>query len=648
MNKILIAFLLLCCSLAHSQTNIKRFAWKSAPVLHTVPQQFKEAAAVLIEDDRLIEYSFEKEELFFFKTLHRIVHINNDRGIESFNKIYLPFQEGTVMVDVKARTILPNGKIIELNKNNIKEITDDDGTYKIFAMDGLTIGCEVEFYYTIKTGSSFFGTEILSSSLPVMKAGFDLIAPDHLVFETMSFNGLASAKDTVIGEKRYSSIRDYNLKGMDEEKYSYYQANLKRVEYKLAYNTAKPVRERLFSWTELAKRVHSIYNITNDKENKKIKDLLAETAVKTAVNQAAKIMAVENYLKKNFNTRDDISVDDADDLTAVIKNKIASHRAIIKLYLGIFRELQIDYQLVLTGDRKNYVVEKTFENWNNAKNLLVYFPSTKKFLAPTEIEYRYPWIPPSWAATHGLYCVSTTIGNFTTSIGEIKMVPLEPFEQNYQNMELDLELTKTDDLMLKVKHLFGGYAASNYRFPFVMLPENEQQEILKQIVKFGSHSDNIISHSFENRDFEQVDPYKPFIINASVKNNSLVEHAGQKIIVKIGEVIGQQVEMYDLQNRETKVAIEFPHSLVRTIRLAIPEGYKIKNADDLKINIVYKENNQTTMGFVSDYEVKGSLITIKIVEDYKNTMYPLEQYETFKKVINAAADFNKVVLIFEK
>jgi hypothetical protein len=359
-------------------------------------------------------------------------------------------------------------------------------------------------------------------------------------------------------------------------------------------------------------------------------------------------MAIENYLKKNFNTRDDISYDDADDLTQVIKNKMGSHRAIARLYLGILRESNIDYQLVLAGDRQNYGVERSFENWNNAKNLLIYFPTSKKFLAPTELEYRYPWFPPSWGATNGLFVTSTTIGNFTTSIGEVKNIPLEAFEHNYQNMELDLELNKNDELMLKVRHLYGGYSAPNYRLPFVMLAANEQENVLKQIVKFGANSDNIISHSFENREFEQVDPYKPFVINASVKGNNLVEHAGPKVIIKIGEVIGQQVEMYDTKNRQTKVAIEYPHSLVRKIRLTIPEGYKIKNADDLKINIVHKEKNEVTMGFVSDYEIKGSVITISIVEDYRSTYYPIEQYDTFKKVINAAADFNKVVLILEK
>ena len=55
-----------------------------------------------------------------------------------------------------------------------------------------------------------------------------------------------------------------------------------------------------------------------------------------------------------------------------------------------------------------------------------------------------------------------------------------------------------------------------------------------------------------------------------------------------------------------------------------------------------------TMGFVSNYEVAGNQVIIHIYETYKRTQYPLSQFEDFKKVINASADFNKVVLVLEK
>ena len=213
---------------------------------------------------------------------------------------------------------------------------------------------------------------------------------------------------------------------------------------------------------------------------------------------------------------------------------------------------------------------------------------------------------------------------------------------------MNLKLDKNDAMLIDVKQSYGGYAAPNYRAPFVFLPEDEQDKVLKEMIKFGTNSENILSHSYENKDLDQAEPYKPFVINASVRSNNLIERAGEKIIIKIGEVIGEQTQMYNAKARTTNIDLAYPHALVRTIKVTIPEGYMVKNLADLTFNELYKEKEITTLGFVCSYEQKGNILNITIKEDYRNATYPLQQFETFKKVINAAADFNKVVLILDK
>ena len=80
----------------------------------------------------------------------------------------------------------------------------------------------------------------------------------------------------------------------------------------------------------------------------------------------------------------------------------------------------------------------------------------------------------------------------------------------------------------------------------------------------------------------------------------------------------------------------------------MPEGYTIKNPEELTINHTFNENGASTMGFVSSYKLDKNELTIHVVEEYKQVFYPLSQYEDFKKIINAAADFNKIVLVLEK
>jgi hypothetical protein len=647
MRSFIFALVVFVAGKAMAQTPYQAFQWKSNPALHTINPAFKDAPAVFIEDQRIIEYAFEKNQLYLFRTFHRIIHINSDKGIEAFNKIYLPVNEGIDMLDVKARTILPNGKIIEMDRRNIKDLKDNDGQYKIFALEGLVKGSEVEFYFTIKKAPSFFGREVLSSRIPAQKARFELISPNHLFFEAKSYNQLSAGRDTIIGEKRHLVIQDENLAEIDEEKYAMYQASQKRVEYKLAYNKANQSASRLFTWDELAKKVYEIYYTVPDKDKRRVNDLLKEIRFPVSATVADKIRIIEHFLKQRYFTKDDVDSDDAEDLSKALKNKIMSERALVKLYATMYQLAGIDFNIVLAGDRSDYTVERSFENWNNAANVVLYFPATRKFLAPTQLEYRYPWIPPTWAGTNGLYCVTATIGNFTTAVAEVKQVQMEAFENSYQNLDVSIKMDK-DEAVLDVKQLYGGYAAPNYRAPFVFMPAEEQRSVLKQLIKFGTNSENILSNSFENKELEQADPYKPFIINATVRSSNLVERAGSKLMIKIGEVIGPQAEMYDEKPRMLPIELGFPHVLVRTIRFTVPEGYRVANLKDLNIDYSHKEKDVMTMGFVTTHELKGNVLTIMVNEVYRNTTYPLSQYDIFKKVINAAADFNKIVLILEK
>jgi hypothetical protein len=648
MRILFLIVLTITCTCGQSQSNYTKEQWQAAPALHTIEKKYSDAAAVYVLDKKVSEFVIEKDGFFVYRTLHRIVHINNDQGIESFNKVYLPFGDGVEMLDVKARTVLPDGKVIELNKANIKDITDDEGnSYKIFAIDGLTKNCEVEYYYTLKKVPSYFGTDFISSKIPAMQSRWELIAPATLVFETKAFNNLPAIKDSSSADKRYLWLDARNIDEADEEKYAMYDADLKRVEYKLAYNKAKNATERLFTWNELAKKAYAMYAEVSEKEEKKIKEVLAGMILLKS-STPEKIAVIESYIKKNFVIRKDISSEDANDLTKVLKAKVISERATIKLFLAFYNAAGVSNQLVFCGSRSDYGLDRSFENWNNASNNVIYFPDQKKFLAPTEVEFRCPWIPPTWAGTLGVFCVPTTIGSFTTALSEVKQIPFEEYEYNFSNINVKASFEKEEAMLLQVQQAYGGYSAVNYRAAFSFAPQDQQDKFLKELIKFGTNSENMLSHNFENKDLEQSDPYKPFIINASVRSTQLFDKAGAKYLVKVGELIGQQAEMYETKQRSNNITLYYPHALVRDIELTIPDGYKVANLDDININQVYKDGDVITMGFVSRYELSGNTLKIKIEENYRNVTYPIEQYEVFKKVINAAADFNKVVLILDK
>jgi hypothetical protein len=106
--------------------------------------------------------------------------------------------------------------------------------------------------------------------------------------------------------------------------------------------------------------------------------------------------------------------------------------------------------------------------------------------------------------------------------------------------------------------------------------------------------------------------------------------------------------MYQEKERRLPFTIEYPHVLDRKVEVLIPEGYYVKNPDDINIKFTGEESGKNDMGFISSYTLEGNRLVITIHEYYKEINYAKSRADNYRQVINAAADFNKVVLVFEK
>jgi hypothetical protein len=83
------------------------------------------------------------------------------------------------------------------------------------------------------------------------------------------------------------------------------------------------------------------------------------------------------------------------------------------------------------------------------------------------------------------------------------------------------------------------------------------------------------------------------------------------------------------------------HGYYREIKFEIPQGYTVSNLEDLKMDVQMMHNNKVSSCFKADYELSANTLTIRSTEYYSEMEYPVEEFESFRKVINAAADFNK-------
>lgn len=206
-----------------------------------------------------------------------------------------------------------------------------------------------------------------------------------------------------------------------------------------------------------------------------------------------------------------------------------------------------------------------------------------------------------------------------------------------------------DQVQGKVTRQMTGHQAAQLRpyYHFVKA-EEERKNLTNEIIKSTLKPDVTYTNvQIKNTNLNSDEVFKPFILSTDMVLKSVLERAGKKYLFKVGELIGPQVEMYNEGARQFSIDMGNAHSYKRVIKIRIPEGYKVSGLESLKRSIT-DGKAEPIMGFVSDYKMEGNLLTVTIDEYYKQVLQPLETYEIFQKIINAAADFNKVTLLLEK
>ncbi|HMU11653.1 MAG TPA: DUF3857 domain-containing protein, partial [Ferruginibacter sp.] len=553
--------------------------------------------------------------------------------------------------DIKARVITSAGKIINIVSSSIKDEVIEGTRFKFFAMEGLEKNSEIEFSYVTKRNPTFFGSETFQGkSTPYAKVNVSIVVPKHLKFEAAGFNGFKVLKDSVIGDERVIACYAENIKELDDEKYGLREPNLQRLDFKLSYNLSGNRSDvKLYTWNEMSRNIYG--NLTNytEKEKKAIAKFIKAANFPDNVTEEKTIQLLEDYMKTRINIDDKLISEDAENIEAIIKTGNSNNFGASRFFIAMLENKAIPYQVVFPSVRDQLPLVENLENWNRIDELLIFFPSTRKYLQPSGNTLRYPYVEPYWTGTRGLFLKITSIGDMKTVVAKFDSIAMEPFDQHAHNMEVSAKLNESgDSLFINSKQIFKGYGSIYYRPIWAYLTGDKQDEAVKDIISSVAKSENIQNIKVENTNFTDLWDNKPLMVSGTIQTAELLDKAGKKILFKIGELIGPQEQMYQEKPRQLPVELQYPHILERVIRFRVPDGYFIKNVNDLNSSIEIKEGENVVLGFRSSYTLNGSDLVVDVLETYRLLKYPMSQFETFKKVINAAADFNKIVLVLEK
>lgn len=645
MKKILLAALCFSAITNFAQDfEQNEYSWSPEPKRVEISENDKKYDYVSLIHHHYSEVIIDEEGEYLFETFHTKNRIVTDAGVEANNTIHLPLHEKIEILEIKARTIDKNGKIVNFDKDNMKKVEnlDGQGDYNLLAIDGIEVGSDVEYIFKLKKPASIMGSEHIQASVPVKDFIFQLITPESFVFKAHGFNNCPEFTDSISDEdeKQFITIKSNEIQPLDEEKYSLHDANLMRLDYKFSHvknsgngeyglntNVVQSMYKKIYTDKKAIKTAKKKY------KKMKISDKSEEEQIEHILGHGDDLLAALQSLG-NYN----ITISGGGNLNGIEEKA------------RIFEIAGIKHEIVMGISRYETDVPEEFESPLYLENTYMYFPGTNKYAKVSLFgANNYGYLPFSWTNTHALFMKRISIGGQDGAIPEIRFVEGTNL-MSKDNIEVKVVF---DDEMESpkcefVKSLFG-YSGMDYHNLAKYLKDEQKEEVTNDLAKGILGEDTEVKECEIDSLESKVNPFDvPFVYRGTISNPNLLENAGKNYLFNVGKLIGPQANMYKDKDRKLDIDCAYKHELNRTIKFTIPEGYDAKGLDKLNIDIQRGEDGKDkTCGFISSYKVNGNEVEVTIKEFYYQVQYNKEFITKFREVINAAADFNKVVVVFE-
>lgn len=647
MKQISFLFLMFCIGFTGiaQQLYYETYNWDKPVIFSTDTVSPK----VILCENSTIEYTFIDDNFTQFNLVHSIEQINSEEEIEANNKRFININSNNELVVAKARVINRNQKTFELDQSQILSSTDEKTgkTHHYFALDGIEKGCIINLYYVIRKTPSYNGNiQYIQDQYPTDSFEFNLITPSHLVFEFATYNDTNTIKNIESENKNHYQLKLTNIPALIDEDQSPYYQSLKQVWYKLDKNLANSTKD-ISSYGDASQNVYqNLFVLTDSKDVKALAKLKKQIPVTNSESAEQLIIDIENYLKANINIIEAYGPP-YNQTSWIIDNKTASTNGMTMLFVQLFKAFNLNFQVVLTNDRTVSFFNKDFESYNCLDSYLIFFPDLKKYLDPENFIYRFPLIPYELTDNNGLFIKETTLGDFSTGIGKVKYIDPLGYRDSYNDMNISASFAPDfDSTLLNIEIISMGYYALYNQAYYALLNQQDKKDMIRENLDMYMKDLAYDDYTVINGEVELVGK-KPYIVQTKAKTVNLIETAGNKFLFKAGELIGPQVEMYSEKERQLPVHDSYKRSFIRHLKIEIPDGFTIKNLNDLNIDEHYIIGNDTILIFNSKYTTDGHVVNIEITEYYDQLYYKVSEYEAYRKVVNAAADFNKIILVFE-
>jgi hypothetical protein len=625
------------------------FEWDTIPFSSYNLEQYGNENTIVLASKYCAEYYYRDvtTNLEMFITIHKKYLVLNDQALNEVNKFTISLPENASIVDMNARFITQDGKVTEVSKDRIKTIENEEGSKhsKLFAIEGASVPGIVEYYYIIRRPFIIQNSYYCQWQVPAYNVSFELYSPKNLHFLFKTYNDTPPVEATYAKDSTmlYYSLFLDSVPPMRHERQALNYANYKRITYSLAYNYDYRIT-RIRTLDEAAAYFYEAYMELDKKEIKLLNNALKKIPLKN-LTEEEKIRKIEVWAKNNINF---VKTSDAraSNLEFILKNNIANANGFARLLIGLYKVANIPFEFVISCDKSDYYFDPDMNTWNYLEDPLLYFPNIKKYIKPDEFEYRLGYFPREYQNNYGLFLRTIRLGDLESFKQSVRLIEPIPLSANMDTTYVKAAISKSgDQVHYQITKMIYGDNATYYQAYYDLVNDEAKKTIQGFYVKFGDNA--VVDRCIVKNTAQEDVLRKPFLFEAEA-HTDLVSMANDRYIVNIGELIGPQMELYSDKPRQQPIDVRSLHGYHREIEFTIPEGYRCNDISALNMDVILDDGTGISARFTSKAEIVNNVIKVEIVEYYDKIEYPVEMYDAYKAVINAAADFNKVTVVLEK
>jgi cellulose synthase operon protein C len=477
-----------------------------------VPDQkdYPESDAVIILDFTHNQLLREDGKLVTYKTRHVIKKIFRNSNDQSTVNIFILGDEK--LVDIKARTIRPDGKIINLKPEDFYTISGVGESSVLYAniktirftFPAVEKGCILDYKYQIKENEPFvFDVWQIQNDIPTMRNQYSITMPILWAALVPWQYRTYPVEKQIEPDVDKNQITGYSFS--DPITYTWARSKIPAFKPEEMMPPAKIViphiRFALSSW-EGWKGIAEWYY-----ENYFKSQLVITDSIKSLVHQLTdssksdndKIKSIYNYVRKIRYVEIQFG---KSGLTpefpqTVLSRKYGDCKDKAILFIALLKAAGINSMPVLVLTADDGFIDQKFPSWNFNHMIVKVQDSTKNYWIDPTSEFSplgtLPWVD------QGIQVL--TLKNDTS--GGIEKTPMPNYTHNNTNIFVHIDLLKNNKAIVNVKMISKGEEARNYRSIFYEKSEKEMQDLCKNMwlqKAIGSDIDSIWINNMNDLD----------------------------------------------------------------------------------------------------------------------------------------------------